>query len=63
MTPLLPTNFRLESELLEGLREVRERDGIPISEQVRRAIRDWLKAKGVKVKATAKRRGDSRRPA
>jgi Ribbon-helix-helix protein, copG family len=51
MTPLLPTNFRLESELLDGLREVRERDGIPISEQVRRAIRDWLKGKGVKVKS------------
>ena len=55
MTPLRPTNFRLESELLEGLQQVRERDGIPVSEQVRRAIQAWLKEKGVTVKSERKR--------
>jgi hypothetical protein len=55
VTPLRPTNFRLELELLEGLRQVRERDGIPVSEQVRRAIHAWLKEKGVTVKAERKR--------
>lgn len=62
MTPLIPTNLRLESELLKGLRQVRERDGIPVSEQVRRAIQVWLKDKGVVVKAERKRAGTRKRP-
>jgi hypothetical protein len=33
------TNFRIDTELLEALREIRQRDGLPIAEQVRRAIR------------------------
>jgi hypothetical protein len=61
MTPLKPTNFRLESELLEGLRLVRERDGIAVSEQVRRAVRAWLESKGVSVKPERKRGGTRRR--
>jgi hypothetical protein len=55
MTPLRPTNFRLEDELLRGLQAVKERDGIGISEQVRRAVQDWLAKKGVKVKAVSRR--------
>jgi len=62
VTPLIPTNLRLESELLKGLRQVRERDGIPVSEQVRRAIQVWLKDKGVVVKAERKRAGTRKRP-
>jgi ribbon-helix-helix CopG family protein len=50
MAPLRLTNIRLESELTEGLQRVKERDGISISEQVRRAVQNWLKKKGVKVK-------------
>ncbi len=63
MTPLRPTNFRLESELLEGLQRIKERDGIGISEQVRRAVQDWLAKKGVSVKKTANRRAGTRRKA
>jgi len=61
MTPLRPTNFRLESELLEGLRRIKERDGIGISEQVRRAVQDWLAKKGISVRKTATRPASSRR--
>jgi Ribbon-helix-helix protein, copG family len=43
--------FRLEPELLAGLKAIRERDGILISWQVRQAIREWLDSKGVVVKA------------
>lgn len=46
--------FRLDDDLVEGLKVVQERDGIPPSEQVRRGIRMWLKAKGV-LKAERKR--------
>lgn len=42
-------NFWIDDELREGLRAVRERDGILESEQIRRAIRAWLTAKKVSV--------------
>jgi hypothetical protein len=42
MSPRTFRGFRLDDELREGLRLVKERDGIPESEQVRRAIRRWL---------------------
>jgi len=45
--------YRMEPELLEGLRLVKERDGLPITWQVRQAIRAWLDAKGIVVKAAA----------
>jgi hypothetical protein len=55
VTPLRATNFRLESELIEALQVIRDRDGIPVTEQVRRAIQAWLKEKGVTPKAQGKR--------
>jgi hypothetical protein len=45
------TAFRIEPEILAGLQEVKTRDGIPISEQVRRALRDWLQHRGVKIRS------------
>ncbi len=62
MTPLKAATFRLETELLEGLQEVRQRDGVAITEQVRRAITAWLKVKGVTVKAERKRAVTRKRP-
>ena len=55
MSPLVSTTFRLESELIAALHEVKTRDGIPVTEQVRRAVKMWLKEKGVKVKSNRKR--------
>jgi hypothetical protein len=52
---LKAATFRLETELLAALSEIRERDGIGVSEQVRRALKAWIEAKGVKVKAPARR--------
>lgn len=43
--------YRMEPELLDGLRKVKERDGLPITWQVRQAIRAWLDSKGIAVKA------------
>jgi hypothetical protein len=43
MTPRELTAFRLDPALLQALRSLKERDDIPISEQVRRAVEDWLK--------------------
>ena len=45
------TAFRIDDDLLEGMQLLQQRDGIPFSEQIRRALRPWLEAKGVlKVK-------------
>jgi hypothetical protein len=41
-------NFRIDDELLTALDRIRDRDGVPVSEQVRRGIQMWLKSKGIK---------------
>jgi hypothetical protein len=41
------TNFRIDPDLLEALRAIRQRDGLPISEQIRRAIRAWVEHQGI----------------
>ena len=52
---LKPTTFRLETEIMDALIKIRERDGIAVSEQVRRALKQWIESKGVKVKPRGKR--------
>jgi hypothetical protein len=58
MPPKQFTAFRLEPSQLEALRAIRDRDGVPVSEQVRRAIDAWIATKGsrrgVSRKATGK---------
>jgi hypothetical protein len=49
-SPRKVTTFRIEQELLDGMNEVWERDGVAVSEQVRRAVRAWLEVKGIKIK-------------
>lgn len=53
--------FRLDDDLLAGMKAVSARDGVQPSEQTRRAIRMWLEAKGV-LKAERKRADTRRRP-
>ena len=59
-SPLEPTTFRLEAELLAELRTIKAHDGIPATEQVRRAVQDWLRAKGIRIQLNP-RNGRSRR--
>jgi hypothetical protein len=40
-------NFWIDEELRVGLKAIRDRDGILESEQIRRAIRQWLRRKHV----------------
>jgi len=61
MTPRSRYNFWIDDELREGLRHVRDRDGVLESEQIRRAISAWLEAKGVKVKTERKRAATRKR--
>jgi hypothetical protein len=55
LSPKELTAFRVDPELMEALRLVKERDGIPIAEQVRRGLQMWFDSKGVKVKTARKR--------
>ena len=54
MTPRRLYNFRIDPELEVGLKAVKERDGVSESEQIRRALLEWLTKKGV-MKAKDKR--------
>jgi hypothetical protein len=66
MSPKQMTAFRLEPDIIDGLNRVKDRDGIPFSVQVDRALRAWLAKKGVTLKApravsgTRRRSGGSR---
>src|SRR5262249_11122512 len=51
-----PYTFYLDADLQEGLRQVKERDGVSESEQIRRAIRLWLEEQGVNKPAVRSRR-------
>ena len=48
VAPRTRYNFFIEDEQRAALRVIKERDGIPESEQIRRAIDLWLETKGVK---------------
>jgi len=50
MSPRRLYNFRIDPDLDAGLKAVKERDGVAESEQIRRALKDWLVRKGVSKK-------------
>ena len=55
-------NFRIDEDLDEALKAVKDRDGITESEQIRRAVREWLQRRGaLKVKAVPRRAQTRRR--
>jgi len=54
-----PYAFWISPDQKEALRAIKDRDGIPVSEQIRRAIDRWLDEKG--VEQTAARRPTTRR--
>lgn len=55
MTPRKKYSFWIDDEQAEGLKVVKERDGVLESEQIRRALNDWLEKRGVRVKTARKR--------
>ena len=52
-------SFYLDPELSDGLKEIKDRDGISESEQVRRAVRQWLTAQGLELEGDAETRRDA----
>ncbi len=57
---LKPTTFRLERDILAALQEIKARDGVSVTEQVRRALLSWIESKAIKA---APRRAVTRRKA
>lgn len=43
--------FRLDEQMLAALQAIKERDGVPINEQVKRALQAWLDKRGSLPKA------------
>ena len=62
MSPKRLTTFRVAPELIAGMRAVKDRDGVPMSVQLDRALRAWLAARETGTK-TASRRAPTRRKA
>jgi len=58
---LKQTAFRLDAALLDALQAIKRRDGIPVSEQVRRALQIWIAEKGF-AKSERKRADTRKRP-
>jgi hypothetical protein len=54
-------SFWIDPAQADALKVVKQRDGIPESEQIRRAITAWLETKGVTEKAERKRAATRKR--
>lgn len=54
VTPKTRFHFHIDDDQREALRAVKERDGVPEAEQIRRAIDAWLEQKGVSPKKPPK---------
>jgi len=61
MSPKELTAFRVDPAVMDGLRRVKDRDGVPLSVQLDRALRAWLKQKGVSIPPAPSARGTGRR--
>jgi hypothetical protein len=55
MAPRRLYNFLIDADLAAALKQVKEDTGIPESEQVRRAIREWMERRGMIAKTNRKR--------
>jgi hypothetical protein len=49
MPPKELTAFRVDPAIMDGLRRVKDRDGVPLSVQLDRALRAWLKQKRISI--------------
>jgi hypothetical protein len=61
VTPKRIYSFMIDPDLAAALKAVKERDGVPEGEQIRRALRQWMERRGV-MKAERKRAATRKRP-
>jgi hypothetical protein len=55
MSPKESTALRLNTELLDAMRRVKDTDGIPVTTQIEMAVREWLVKRGALGKSRSKR--------
>jgi hypothetical protein len=55
MSPKVRYNFLIDEDQRDALRRIKERDGISESEQIRRAVADWIERKGDSPKGASRR--------
>ena len=48
-------NVRIDPDLVVALEAIRDAEGIPVSEQIRRGIRLWLDQKGAATRTTKRK--------
>jgi hypothetical protein len=46
MSPKATTALRLNTELLDAMRQVKAAEGIPVTTQIEMAVREWLNKRG-----------------
>lgn len=61
MSPKAMAAFRMAPDLMAAMRELKDRDGVPLSEQIDRALRAWLPTKGISVQKTDRKRVSPRK--
>lgn len=54
MSPKETTALRLDVELLEAMRRVKQEEGVPVTTQIEMAVREALKKRGIVVRPTRK---------
>jgi hypothetical protein len=55
-TPTKHVSFRFPPAMLAALQAIKQRDGVPLSEQVRRAVERWIVANTPAVAVAPRRR-------
>jgi hypothetical protein len=63
VSPKRKYSFWITEDQYDGLKVVKERDGVLESEQIRRAIDAWLETKGIAKKTARPRAGNTRKRA
>jgi Arc/MetJ-type ribon-helix-helix transcriptional regulator len=53
-------NIRIDPHLVDALEAIRDAEGIPVSEQIRRGIRLWLDQKGATASASKRKASSAR---
>ena len=61
VSPREMTALRLDADLLEAMRQVKDTEGIPVTTQLEMAAREWLKKRGITVKKADRKRAPTRK--
>jgi hypothetical protein len=62
VSPKELTAFRMAPELMKAMREVKDKEGIPVAVQIDKAVRAWLTKRGITIETERKRAATRKRP-